>query len=229
MQKIDSSIIIPVLNEEENISAIIDLIKAYDKENSEIIVVDGGSSDTTVNIANSKGVIVIADKAYNYYNAIKEGINKSIGDKILIISGYSTYQIKDILEFKSKRDTLSDFIIFTIYPKYNLNKMSLIRRKIINSLFNKTFKTNFKDIYSGFYEINSKKTFFEVFYQIKEKSEYPWLPIEEIILAYKKHNKKIEEVLISDIPVPYTEKGGILKQIFLIIKKVFVYISLLFK
>ena len=52
------SIIIPVVNEEKNISIILENIERLSGE-KEIIIVDGGSIDNTVSIVNSVG-------AYNY-------------------------------------------------------------------------------------------------------------------------------------------------------------------
>ncbi|HBW56506.1 MAG TPA: glycosyltransferase, partial [Oscillatoriales bacterium UBA8482] len=51
------SIIIPVLNEAENIGLVISLIPRA--ENIEIIIVDGGSQDNTVKIAENLAVKVI--------------------------------------------------------------------------------------------------------------------------------------------------------------------------
>lgn len=55
------SVIIPVLNEEGNIETLIDYI--YQEEvRAEIIVSDGKSTDNTVEIAKSKGAVVISGK-----------------------------------------------------------------------------------------------------------------------------------------------------------------------
>ena len=55
------SIIIPVLNEEEHIGGVIEFLKenSNPKNIKEIIVIDGGSTDTTVQIASKSGVRTI--------------------------------------------------------------------------------------------------------------------------------------------------------------------------
>ncbi len=56
------SFIIPALNEEKRIEALIDNIKILDKKyNYEIIVADGHSTDQTAHLAEKKGAIVISD------------------------------------------------------------------------------------------------------------------------------------------------------------------------
>jgi rSAM/selenodomain-associated transferase 2 len=52
------SIIIPVLNESSNVQKAIDSSLASD--NTEIIVVDGGSTDETIQVAQVRGVIVVS-------------------------------------------------------------------------------------------------------------------------------------------------------------------------
>lgn len=53
MENIKISFITTVLNEEENISALLNSLRIQSKKPSEIIVVDGGSKDTTVEIIKS--------------------------------------------------------------------------------------------------------------------------------------------------------------------------------
>jgi rSAM/selenodomain-associated transferase 2 len=55
------SVIIPVLNEEENILVTIDSI--FPSDNVEVIVVDGGSIDRTIEVVKELGVILFASKA----------------------------------------------------------------------------------------------------------------------------------------------------------------------
>ena len=57
------SIIIPTLNEGQNIGRLIDRILTAPNNQIEIIVVDGGSKDNTCAIAKEKGALIIqADK-----------------------------------------------------------------------------------------------------------------------------------------------------------------------
>lgn len=55
-------IIIPTLNEEEHIGALIDSLNENTYENKEIIVADGGSTDRTIEIAKEKGAKVLVDE-----------------------------------------------------------------------------------------------------------------------------------------------------------------------
>ena len=83
MKKIEISIIIPTLNEEENIERVIKSIKKILVTQSyEIIVVDGYSSDKTVKKAIENGAKVIYDKK-GKGSALRKGFDKANGDILI--------------------------------------------------------------------------------------------------------------------------------------------------
>ncbi|MCK0146350.1 TIGR04283 family arsenosugar biosynthesis glycosyltransferase [Arenibacter sp. F26102] len=61
---LDISIIIPVLNESEHISTLLDHLSVNSSSGNikEVIVVDGGSTDDTIAMARAKGAIVISSE-----------------------------------------------------------------------------------------------------------------------------------------------------------------------
>ncbi len=82
------SVIIPCLNEEGTISDVIKRIpKKIDKENVEVIVVDGNSTDNTIKKARSAGARIILEKRPGKGIAMKTGVKNSKGNKIVFIDG----------------------------------------------------------------------------------------------------------------------------------------------
>ncbi len=77
------SLVIPTLNEEENIGSLLrqvsSILKGY---RYELIVVDGHSKDRTVNIAKSAGARIIYDR-WGKGSALSRGINAARGDVII--------------------------------------------------------------------------------------------------------------------------------------------------
>ena len=84
------SIVIPTLNEEENIG---ETIKDYKKHfpQSEIIVVDGGSIDQTISIAKKAGADVYWFKTKNAAQALLFGFGVAKGDFIIMTDADGTY------------------------------------------------------------------------------------------------------------------------------------------
>ncbi len=75
------SVIIPTFNESEQIGNLIDyLIQNKGNADIEIIVVDGGSSDNTIETANSKNVIVEKVKLRGRANQMNHGAAIASGD-----------------------------------------------------------------------------------------------------------------------------------------------------
>ena len=82
------SIIIPIYNEENTISKIVDIIKKIDlgKIDKEIVVVDDGSNDNSLNVLKTiKNIKLIAHQRNKGKGAaIKTAIKHSTGDIIII-------------------------------------------------------------------------------------------------------------------------------------------------
>lgn len=73
------TVIVPAYNEQELIAGCLDslLNQTLDKGFYDIIVVDNNSSDSTTEIAKSKGVLVVKEPVKGYVHAIRKGIEMS--------------------------------------------------------------------------------------------------------------------------------------------------------
>ena len=81
-----TSIIIPVLNEAKNIEDTLVVIKDYvESSDLEIIVVDGGSTDNTVSIAQELDVMVIASPIQGRANQMNVGAAVATGNILLFL------------------------------------------------------------------------------------------------------------------------------------------------
>ncbi len=98
------SLVIPALNEERGIVAT---LKRVPKEISEIIVVDGGSKDRTVELAEANGARVVVEPQRGYGLAYKRGFAAAKGDIIVTSDADGTYPIElfpYVVEYLIKRD-----------------------------------------------------------------------------------------------------------------------------
>jgi glycosyltransferase involved in cell wall biosynthesis len=91
------SIVIPVFNEAENLVELVNSIHALQLTSSEIIVVDDGSTDGSVDAAMTAGANVIRHP-YNLGNgaAIKSGIRAARGRLLVFMDGDGQHKPQDI-------------------------------------------------------------------------------------------------------------------------------------
>ena len=101
-KKSEIAIVIPTLNEEKGISSTIKTIKQSldGKFSYEILVVDGLSTDKTVEIAKSLGAKVIRQRRSGYGDALQAGfyyVDTQMNSLITVmIDADGTYEPKDI-------------------------------------------------------------------------------------------------------------------------------------
>jgi glycosyltransferase involved in cell wall biosynthesis len=101
-QTIEVSVVIPCLNEEEAIGDCIEKVKkVFLNENirGEIIVVDNGSTDRSVDIAKNLGAKVIYQHLRGYGAAYIKGLKEAKGKYIIIGDGDGSYDFNSIVTF----------------------------------------------------------------------------------------------------------------------------------
>jgi len=91
---IDFSIIIPAKNEETNIAQCLDSINAvtFDHNRFEVVVVDNGSTDRTVDVANEKGAKVLVQPDLTISGLRNFGASRSSGTILVFLDADCTVQ-----------------------------------------------------------------------------------------------------------------------------------------
>lgn len=96
------SVVIPCLNEEQCIEkCVVKAIHSFNKAglNGEVIVVDNGSTDRSVEIAGKAGAVVISEQAKGYGSALRRGIEEAKGRFIVMADGDDTYDFLETAKF----------------------------------------------------------------------------------------------------------------------------------
>jgi glycosyltransferase involved in cell wall biosynthesis len=144
------SIIIPVFNEAHALAALIGKIRALKLPQSEIIVVDDGSTDGSAEVAMNAGASVVCHP-YNIGNgaAVKSGIRAAHGKILLLMDGDGQHKPEDIPNLL--RETGRYHMVVGARAKGSKLRF---HRYAANLLYNflASYVTNFKvqDLTSGF-------------------------------------------------------------------------------
>ena len=171
------SIVIVVLNAENSVLDAVNSLVNQKFDNYELIVVDGGSVDETLNIIESvriKNIKIISEIDDGIYDAMNKGIKKCSGEFIYFLNSDDSFYSNDVLGnvyrvIKSNRqiDLLYGDVVITgaskTYHKYPdfLNKEYFLRKTICHqAIFAKK-------------ELFSEYGLFDVEYKIF--ADYVWL------------------------------------------------------
>ena len=95
----DITILMPCLNEEENIDFCIDQALEYISSRNlsgEVLIVDNDSTDNSAAIAASHGAIVITEHRRGYGRALRTGLTAAKGDVIIFGDCDSTYDFSNL-------------------------------------------------------------------------------------------------------------------------------------
>jgi glycosyltransferase involved in cell wall biosynthesis len=151
------SIVIPTLNEAGNIRDALDILErelAYPKE---IIVVDGNSTDGTIEIVKDSKARLIIEPRRGYGLALRVGMKAARGDVVIMVDGDGTYEFRHVNRLVQRMlETDAEMCLATrMYdPNKAMGLFNFVGNKIITFCFNMLYKQNFSDTQSGFRAIS---------------------------------------------------------------------------
>jgi len=198
--------VIPTLNEEEGIGHTIDRIRAVMAKLGlpyHILVVDGGSTDKTVEVAKSKGAEVIRQREKGYGDAYISGFlhlkqHHPDADIVIMIDADGTYPPEELPK-------LLDLILageadeVICIRKLTQGSMPLINRignKLLTAAINLLTGVGVKDTQCGYRAMKSEVAYLD--YQMKGME----FATEQLVTAY------MEGYKIAQVPVPYHKRIG---------------------
>ena len=158
-QEIDSplvSVVMPCLDEEEAIGGCIEKIQATFAAagiDGEIIVCDNGSSDRSVEIAESMGVRVVHQPRPGYGNAYLKAFDSATGKYLIMGDADDTYDFGLIPKFLELLQEGCGFVTGSRYLSGGSGEIAPLHRyfgnPMLTALLNVFFGTSYTDVYCG--------------------------------------------------------------------------------
>jgi glycosyltransferase involved in cell wall biosynthesis len=135
------SIIIPTVNASKTLSIAIESVIDQSYQNFELLIIDGLSTDDTIEIAkkyNDDRIKIISEKDSGIYDAMNKGIRLAKGNWIYFLGSDDRFYNKEVLDnlsswFKSENEILYGNVVFSISGKVydgKFTKLKLLQKNI---------------------------------------------------------------------------------------------------
>ena len=147
------TVVIPVLNEEEAVGQVIQRVK--EEGYSNILVVDGYSTDDTFSVASKNGVRVIFQQGKGKTGAIETAIEHVKTPYMVVMDGDCTYDPKDIENILMRLRESILVIGVRAIGRDNIPLFNRFGNWIINFSFNTLMRTDLVDVCSGMYGLRT--------------------------------------------------------------------------
>jgi len=151
------SVVIPTLNEAGTIGEALATIEREIAFPKEIIVVDGNSTDGTIEIVKGSNCRLIIEPKRGYGVALQTGIKHARGDVVIMVDGDGTYEFKHVgLLLEKMIETDAELCLATrMYDRGKcMGMMNFVGNKLLTFCFNMLYKQNLSDSQSGFRAIS---------------------------------------------------------------------------
>lgn len=194
------SVVVPVYNEKKNILVLLNKIKSSIANEDEIIVIEDGSSDGTLDTIKNFGCkVIVHSQNLGKGRSLIDGINAAQGDVVIFIDGDGQDDPTEIPKLIKGINKGYDFVIgsrfvedeekkITRYSKVALSNINWFGNKGLTFLINFLFKLDIKDTQSGFKCF--KKSAIKNLHLVSNRYEIET----EIIIKSKKNKLQILEV-----------------------------------
>jgi dolichol-phosphate hexosyltransferase len=194
------TIIVPTLNEGASIKKVLDDIpQQVCACKVQTLVIDGGSNDDTVKIAEKCGVKVVRQKTRGKGTAMREAVNLVNTDIIVFIDGDETYpldKLESIVEPILKEN--ADVVVGKRLKRKDGDSIPFINRfgnKMFNKMINFAMKSNVTDSLSGYRAMRT-----QVFKDLLLFSDGFEIEVEITVEALSKGYR------ITEVPIEYGER-----------------------
>ena len=151
----DLAIVLPCLNEGHNLGYLLPKIKeviATMAVEAEIYVIDGGSTDDTVDVARSQGVHVLSQRGTGYGGAIRTAFEDIRATWLLTMDADFSHHPVFIKYLYARRND-AEIVIASRYMTQGYGEMPWTRKLLSGSLnwvFGRVLDINIRDLSSGF-------------------------------------------------------------------------------
>jgi dolichol-phosphate mannosyltransferase len=151
----DLSIILPVVNEGDNLRQLIPRLKAVIQREDlsfEIIVVDGGSSDGTLQTAVELGARAVAERRRGYGGALETGFAEAQGDYVLTLDADLSHEPAFVAKLWRARGE-ADIVIASRYVRGGVAFAGTTRiwlSRLLNLWMRRLLSMPVRDLSSGF-------------------------------------------------------------------------------
>jgi glycosyltransferase involved in cell wall biosynthesis len=198
------SVVIPCLNEAENIEACVTAARAalerMDVE-AEVIVADNDSEDDSVRLAEEAGARVVVEKRRGYGSAYLAGFAASRGRYIVMADADLTYDFGEIPRFVAALEDGAQMVIGDRMDNIQPGAMPWLHRyvgnPVLTGLLNLFFRTGVKDAHCGMRALRS-----DVLPRLDLRTTGMEFASEMVIRASKEHLE------IAEFPIEYRPRGG---------------------
>ncbi|KAB1194264.1 S-layer glycoprotein N-glycosyltransferase AglJ [Haloferax sp. MBLA0076] len=152
MDYADVCVLIPTYNEAETIA---DVVADYRDEGfSNVLVIDGDSTDGTRELADEAGARVVVQSGSGKGQAVREAVEKYVeAEYVLMLDGDGTYEAADATKMLEPLEEGYDHVIGNRFADMRagaMTRLNQIGNKIINRAFGLIHGQDFRDILSGY-------------------------------------------------------------------------------
>lgn len=154
---IELSVVMPCLNEAETIEGCI--AKAFNSFaeigiSGEVVVVDNGSTDDSVKIAENAGARVVAEDVRGYGSALKRGVREARGRYVIMGDADNTYDFSKIKEFVKLLREGTDLVMGSrlrgeVHPKAMPWLHRWVGTPVLTRIINLFFNIKISDVNCG--------------------------------------------------------------------------------